>query len=356
MTILNSGQILIDAGSTTTGHATWLINSQFNGDTVALSYDTSNIGTGSQPGQVLMTDNANNTIDLNFGASNAILLNANNTILGAGTITGNGGPELINGQDGNGVQAVIAATGVNALNVSIQYVTNDGVMESINPYGNPTLGGLVINGNVDQTRSVAFTDVPTGAPTGIIKADGAGTHVDLVNGKVSGGTVEGVNDGYVEVVGDFNFDGSQNDGNGNLTPVTLAGDVRIVDSISRVQGTIDVTGTLGLDTPATGKTNGSEILLDGTTTFAGPGVVRLGDLPSERNAIASDGSTQTLNNQTTIAGAGAIGGGLSSSTQGRSMPTARTIWRLPASASRTAEDCSKIPTPAVSFCGPRSTT
>jgi hypothetical protein len=51
-------------------------------------------------------------------------------------------------------------------------------------------------------------------------------------------------------------------------------------------------------------------LLDGTTTFTGPGVVRLGDLPSERNAIASDGSTQTLNNQTTIAGAGAIGGGV----------------------------------------------
>jgi hypothetical protein len=152
--------------------------------------------------------------------------------------------------------------------------------------------------------------VPTGAPTGIIKADGAGTHVDLVNGTVSGGTVEGVNDGYVQVVGDFNFDGSQNDGNGNLAPVTLAGDVRIVDSISRVKGTIDVTGTLGLDTPVTGKTNGSEILLDGTTTFTGSGVVRLGDLPGERNTITNGGSTQTLYNQTTIAGAGAIGGGL----------------------------------------------
>ncbi len=198
MTILNSGEILIDAGSTTTGHATWFINSQFTGDTVGLSYDTSGIGTGSQPGQVLMTDNANNTIYLNAGiASNAILLNANNTILGAGTITGNGGPVLINGQDGNGVQAVIAATGVNALNVGIASITNDGIMESINPYGNATLGGLAIQGNVDQTRSVAFTDVPTGAPTGVIKADGAGTHVDLSNGKVTGGTVEGVNGGYV---------------------------------------------------------------------------------------------------------------------------------------------------------------
>jgi hypothetical protein len=310
MTILNSGTILIDAGSTTTGHATWIIGSQFAGDTVALGVDTSGGGTGSQPGQVLMTDNANNAIFLNFGASNAILLNANNTILGAGTISGNEGPELINGQDGNGVQAYIAATGVNALNVNIQFITNNGVMESINPFSHAALGGLAINGTVDQTRSVAFSDVPTGAPTGVIKADGAATHVDLGNGSVAGGTVEGIDGGYVQIVGSFNFDGSRNDGNGNLAPVTLGGDVRIVDNISRVTGTIDVTGTLGLDTPVTGATNGSHLWLDATTTLTGPGVVRLGDLPGERNIIESGGSTQTLNNATTIAGAGAIGNGI----------------------------------------------
>ncbi|HEY5106982.1 MAG TPA: Ig-like domain-containing protein [Caulobacteraceae bacterium] len=240
-------------------------------------------------GAVTLSDSANNQI---FGNSSTdSLTNVDNTISGAGQI-GAGSLTLVNQSGG-----VIDAIGVHALVIDTTgvAVTNAHLLESTNPGALGSVGGLQI---VDTTV--------TNSATGVIEANGAGTHVDLIGATISGGTLMTPNGGAINTVfGNtatldsttlaINNDGLVNVVNGsNLTllgPLTNSGQI--------------VVGGVNADTHlyigAAGPTGAVSLKGGGTVTLAGD---------NAHNIIVGQGGTNTLTNvDNTINGGGLLGDG-----------------------------------------------
>ena len=115
---------------------------------------------------------------------------------------------------------------------------------------------------------------------GFIEAIGAGAKVDLVGATIIGGTLETSGGGVIEAV----------NGTNTLLNVTFDGGILQVDS----GATVDLSG----------GSSGIALVVDGTVTFQGGGTVEL-DFTSYKIVAGAGGGT--LDNQTTIEGAGQIG-------------------------------------------------
>ncbi len=259
-TIDNAGSIVENAGANTTNI---IVNSQ----SVTLAGG----------GQVVMSDSANNR--LYGGSGSAQLVNANETISGAGQI-GVGQLNLVNQAAG-----VIDATGTNALvlNTNADLILNAGIIEST------SAGGLeLLNSAIDNAG-------------GTIEAVGAGSHVDLNGGTVQGGTVASSAGGVIDTVGSGALDGA------TAGALTIIGTVDVTDNTSLyLSGTINNTGSIvenaGTDT--------TDILLNSqTVTLTGGGQLMLSNSANNRILANSSGSQTLYNVNETISGAGQIGVG-----------------------------------------------
>ena len=240
-------------------------------------------------GAIVLSDGPYNYIYSNAAGS---LLDNNGTISGAGTILPNAGLTLTNEANG-----VVNADGLSALNITGVNVTNAGVLESTNSTaGN---GGLVLSGaTVDNTGNTN---------SGIIKADGANTHVELNGETVKGGSLTTANGGTINA-----NDGTIFDGTGANAPViiTAGSAVQVNNGQTLVaEGTITDQGTIELNA-ADG--NGAHLVIGangtaGIVSVAAGGAIVLSD--NSYNDIHSDVAGSVLDNLGTIFGAGTIGAG-----------------------------------------------
>ncbi len=224
-----------------------------------------------------MSDSANNRL---YGSNASLqLVNANNTISGAGQI-GIGSLNLVNEAAG-----VIDATGTNALvlNTGGDLIFNTGIIELT------SAGGLVLqNSAIDNAG-------------GTVEAVGAGSHVDLSGGTVQGGTVASSGGGVVDTVGSGGLDGL------TAGALTILGTVDVTNNtVLYLAGTINNTGSIVENAGA----NTTDIRLTSqTVTLTGGGQLALSNSANNR-IFANSNSSQTLYNASdTISGAGQIGVG-----------------------------------------------
>jgi hypothetical protein len=214
-------------------------------------------------GKVTLSATTGQSQIADFSGLGATLTNVDNVISGSGIVN----VALVNESKG-----VIDA---NAGNLQVggggYPVTNAGLLEAT------SAGYLFLTGQITNTAS------------GVIGAFGAGSTV-VLNGTVSGGTLETGSGGEILANGAF-LDGS------NSHTVTNTGSVVVANGLALL-GTISNTGTIALNNHITVEAGGA--------TLAGSGNFILSD--STGNSILGFGANATLTNQSTISGAGTIGG------------------------------------------------
>ena len=284
-----SGTIIIENGQTLTLHGaidnTGSISVDSTGDATYLYADASN-PTLSGGGTITLADNANSIISSQVVG--ATLTNVDNTISGAGRIVG----DIVHGYITlaliNEQKGVIDATGSNALLVSLNSFTNDGLLEATNPNALVNPGGLIINGTTVD-----------GSGGGTVAA--SGSHVDLQNATLLGGTLTTAAGGVIDTVsGSYNnvFDGTS-------SAVNNTGSVVITDGSSlTLRGAIDNTGAISVN--STG--DATYLYADASNaTLSGGGTITLAD--NANSIISSQVVGATLTNvDNTISGAGRIVG------------------------------------------------
>jgi len=227
----------------------------------------------------------------------ATLHNVDNTISGAGTIGSNYGvypndPNnklILDNQAGGTIDANNANAGY-SLTLNPVSISNAGVIEDTG-----TAGLLISNTTIDQTGA------------GKISAIGAGSHVDLSNATIAGGSISTAGGGVFNVTGGTNIlDGSTSFGAvTNAAAFLIAGG----DTLN-LKGSIVNSGTVELHNGTANAT--SFIVVDaGDVTLTGGGAITLLANPGENffNEITGSSATATTlhNVDNTISGAGAIG-------------------------------------------------
>jgi len=132
-TVYNTGSVEVTDSSTQTLrgmiHNTGSIYVNSTGDSTYLATDTAN-ATLSGGGTIVLADNANSIITSTIVG--ATLTNVDNTISGAGKIVGDTIHGYITLALINEQQGIIDATGSNALLLSLNSFTNDGLVEATN--------------------------------------------------------------------------------------------------------------------------------------------------------------------------------------------------------------------------------
>ena len=261
-TITNAGTLALDAGG--------------NGTELRIPGGGTTTLTGG--GTVSLSNSSNNLIRDADNATGA-LINADNTISGAGNI-GSGEMSLDNQASG-----VIDADQPTALILQPNGngVTNEGLLEAT------AAATLELSGS-------HFTQ--TG---GTVAAEGAGSAVVLINTTVTGGTLTTSSGGVVE------SGGNTTDA---LDAVTIAAGSTYTasnNSVTYLAGTIVNDGTIALD----GGGNGTELRVHGggTTTLTGGGAVSLSNSTNNTIRDADNGTGTLINVGNTITGSGDIGSG-----------------------------------------------
>jgi hypothetical protein len=242
-------------------------------------------------GQVVLSDNGNNTLASNGTA--ASFINLNNTVSGGGQI-GDESDALLTFT--NGSSGIIDATGGNALRIELDgaTLTNTGLIEATSTaIGN---GGLLIQSTViDNTGS---------NNAGIIESAGPNSHVDLRSSTILGGTLTTAGGGLIQ----------EADQGSLLDNVTIAqSSYVLVDNgeYLYLNDTISNAGSIVLGS----SNNDTRLISDGTVTLTGTGVVQLSD--NSNNSIHGVGGAVLINAANTIEGSGTIGdGNLSFTNQG----------------------------------------
>jgi hypothetical protein len=257
----NTGKITVNASSTAT--------SLFIGATA---------GTLTGGGKITLSDNGDNLIFI----ADSTLTNANNTIAGAGELTG------IDCYLVNEAEGVIDASGTHnalVLNTGSNAISNAGILETTG------LGGLQIESAVDN------------ASTGVIAATGANFIVGIEDGAVvTGGTLKTASGGAIDV-GGATFDGST-----PAAPVSNDGNVMVEDGNTlTLLGTIDNIGTITLDSVG----DPTDLAVGpGGVALQGGGKIKLTNDNDLENTIAGLVSSDTLTNvNNTITGSGQLGDG-----------------------------------------------
>jgi len=239
-------------------------------------------------GTIALSDNPDNVID-----AYTILFNVNDTISGAGVISG----FLFNEKHG-----VVDATGTNN-QLSLSYITlNSGLLEATGSAG-LALNGYVLNSGgtvfanagsqIDITEAEIFDGALTTSGTGVINVQSFGLLLGSAGNVVS-------NAGEIVVSGAA---GSATLAAGytlvNTGAIVVAGGSNVAGLID--VGTLDNSGTISLGS------NGS-FDVSSSVTLEGGGQVTLGD-PTDSLGVAPSESAGTLNNvNNVIVGGGTIGG------------------------------------------------
>jgi hypothetical protein len=252
-------------------------------------------------------------------ASGSNTLDNQETIAGEGAI-GDGGVKALTLDNGGTIDADV--TGATLIIDTGATVTNTGTLEATNgatllvkdSVDNQASGVILATGNgsdvtIDPTMvtnagEVAAKDGGTvdiadstidNVGDGFIEAIGAGSAIKLDQATISGGTLETSAGGVIETV------------SGNSTFANLAiatgSQVDVNDGTSlTLQGTIDNDGTITLEGGAD-----LDLIVSGTVTLDGSGTVVLDG--SGGAILGAASGSNTLDNQETIAGEGAIGDG-----------------------------------------------
>ncbi len=236
------------------------------------------IGNG---GVTALTFNNSGTLDADVAAG-TLTIDTGSTVTNTGTMEATNGATLqIDDSVDNKANGVILATGAGSdVTIDPATVTNAGEIAAEN-------GGTI---DIDDSTIDNTGD-------GFIEATGPGSAIDLDQATITGGTLETSAGGVIQTVAD-----SGNSTFDNLT-ITAGSQVEVNDGTSlTLEGTIDNDGTITLEAgtdPA--------LVIDGAVTLEGSGTVILS---GGADAIVGAGTgANTLDNQETIAGSGAIGDG-----------------------------------------------
>ena len=296
----SAGGVTLTAGSTiriTDNSALALAGTFVNAGTVSLASTGANVRlainndvTLTGGGTLLLGETpANiNAIRSNVSGVTSTLTNVNNTIRGAGALYGDSTPSAGTLAIINQAAGVINATSATqALTIDSMILTNKGLIEATGK------GGLFIS----ATSGTCTLDQTGG---GMLKAIGAGSHVDITNSAtVKGGTVTTNGGGEIRIgAGAQNtFDGT---GAGGLT-LTASTTVRILDGNAlHLTGTVVNSGTISLY----GTGNNTRLLVESAATLAGGGSVVLNDGPNALFSFVNGSSLYNVDN--TIRGSGDI--------------------------------------------------
>jgi FecR protein len=229
------------------------------------------------------------------GSDGGGTLKNESTIEGDGRIgTGDDALTLIN-KNGGVVDArgglLTVDTGDNAItNASRLEATHGGTLDIKSDVDNDH-GSIVADG---RDSTVKLLDVTVNG--GDVDAFGHGANVDLDSATIRDATVQTRDGGLIQTV----------DGTSTFKDVTIArgSHVRVDDGTSlALKGTIDNQGTIDVDEIR----SGASLIVDGTVTLDGSGVVKL-DGWSDKIVGGGDGGG-TLKNESTIEGDGRIGTG-----------------------------------------------
>ncbi len=231
-------------------------------------------------GTLAMVGPTDENLIIGVAGTDAKLVNVNNTITGSGTIgQGDGALTLVNGKNGTIEAAPLLASDSGLLIIDTgNRVSNSGTMTAA---AGGTLQiaddvrnlGLIL---AQAGSSVVLLKDKIGNHGGVIKADGAGSTVDLEKAHIFHGTLETSNGGVIETT----------NGQSSFLNVSIA-DGSTIDT--QQFSSLDLRGTT---------------TLHGTVTFEGDGTFEL-----HRHATLVGGSQAELDNYGTISGAGNIGGG-----------------------------------------------
>ncbi|MGB7102285.1 MAG: hypothetical protein WBD95_26430, partial [Xanthobacteraceae bacterium] len=231
-------------------------------------------------GTLAMVGPTGENLIIGVAGTDATLVNVNNTITGSGTIgQGDGALTLINGQN-----TIIEATPLTVSDSGLLIIDTGNRVSNSGTLTAADGGTLQIADDVRNLglilaqagSSVVLLEDRIGNHGGVIRADGAGSAVDLEKAHVFHGTLETSNGGVIETTNGQSF----------LLNVSIADD----SSIDTHQfSSLDLRGTT---------------TLHGTVTFEGDGTFEL-----HRHATIVGGSQAELDNYGTISGAGNIGGG-----------------------------------------------
>ena len=231
-------------------------------------------------GTLAMVGPTDENLIIGVAGTDAKLVNVNNTITGSGTIgQGDGALTLVNGKNGTIEATPLLASNSGLLIIDTgNRVSNSGTMTAA---AGGTLQiaddvrnlGLIL---AQAGSSVVLLEDRIGNHGGVIKADGAGSTVDLEKAHIFHGTLETSNGGVIETT----------NGQSSFLNVSIA-DGSIIDT--HQFSSLDLRGTT---------------TLHGTVTFEGDGTFEL-----HRHATIVGGSQAELDNYGAIIGAGNIGGG-----------------------------------------------
>ena len=219
-------------------------------------------------GTVLLSDTGQNYLS---STASATLINANNTIAGAGTIGLNGLTFT------NQAAGTINGTGTSRLVIADTVpVTNAGLIEATGAGGIGIFSATVNN-------------------TGTIEALLAGTHVDLASATINGGVLATSSTGVIQAI----------DRGVTLNSVTIAAGslVNVTNNnFMFLQGTISNLGTIGLSSGG----NDTRLRLVGSVVIGGGGTIALSNISV--NFIDSAVANTTLNlTAGTLQGTGTLG-------------------------------------------------
>ena len=241
---------------------------QSTGDTTELQIENT-VGLAGN-GKLTLTDSPHNYI-ISDGAG-AVLNNENNTISCAGTI-GDSNMILANG-------GIIDGTGTNALIIAASAgdTLNTGTIEST------STGGVELDG----------VDIDSSA-NGLVAANTSGSRLYLVNSTIVKGTVKTVAGATIAITGTSEIGNSS-------TVFDNAGTTQLNNGSTLVlgAGTVDNTGTIDLNAAL----NATYLQIVGNVTLNGTGKVILSATGFAQ--ILTNNSMATLNNNSTIIGAGSI--------------------------------------------------
>ncbi len=226
----------------------------------------------------------------------AVLENVDNTIDGIGTIGAHWGAPYGDNTlmqfNNHGVVNANSADGSILLQMAYSsanpQVNNDGLIEST------AAGGLIINGSAFVLQQTA---------NGVIGAFGAGSHVELSNVTIRGGTLASGNGGYIHAAGGTLLDGHSP----TAGPLHIAAGATVTSHGLEdfvVIGEIANAGTVALE--GSGWFAAMRVGAGGAK-LTGGGTIHLGTGTTEISGI-SDSQAQTLNNiDNVIDGIGTIG-------------------------------------------------
>ena len=231
-------------------------------------------------GKLALVGPTGENLIVGVAGTDAKLVNVNNTIIGSGTIgQGDGALTLVNGKNGT-IEAtpllvsdsglLIIDTGNRDSNSGTLTAAAGGTLKIADDVRNL---GLIL---AQAGSSVVLLHDRIGNHAGVIKADGAGSAVDLEKAHIFHGTLETSNGGVIETT----------NGQSSFLNVSIA-DGSIIDT--HQFSSLDLRGTT---------------TLHGTVTFEGNGTFEL-----HRHATIVGGSQAELDNYGAITGAGNIGGG-----------------------------------------------